>query len=138
MVRELAIIYKTKKGNNMPEPITLGTGALIWEYALKPIADSIKKEYGDETKKLLKSGIEKVFEKLPFQKKELEVIEAEIVDTDIVTLTDKNKFLEFIQNNQQIADILNEASKREPNIHVVIEKSYNEILIDGNNNSITF
>jgi len=53
-------------------------------------------------------------------------------------LIDKSKFLEFIQNNQQIADILNEAIKREPNINVVIEKSYNEILIHGNNNSINF
>ena len=122
----------------MPEPITLGTGALIWEYALKPITDSIKKEYGEETKKLLKSGIEKAFEKLPFKKKELEVIETEIIDTDVTTLTDKSKFLDFVQNNQQIADILNEAIKREPNISIVIEKSYNEILIDGNNNSITF
>lgn len=122
----------------MPEPITLGAGALIWEYALKPIADSIKKEYGEETKKLLKSGIEKAFEKLPFQKKELEVIEAEIIDADVTTLTNKSEFLEFIQDNHQIADILNEVSKREPNINIVIEKSYNEILIDGNNNSINF
>jgi len=137
-MRELVIIYKTKKGKTMAEPITLGAGALIWEYGLKPIADSIKKEYGEETKKLLKSGIEKVFEKLPFYKKEVEIIEAEIIDTDVITLTDKSKFLEFIQNNQQIVDILNEANNREPNISVVIEKSYNEILIDGNNNSITF
>ena len=122
----------------MPEPITLGTGILIWEYALKPIADSIKKEYGEESKKLLKSGIEKAIGKLPFQKKELEIIEAEIIDTDVITLTDKSKFLEFIENNQQIADILNEASTREPNISIVIEKSHNEFLIDGNNNSITF
>lgn len=122
----------------MPEPITLGAGALIWEYAVKPVVKSIEKEYGEETKKLLKSGIGRVFEKLPFQKKELEVIEAEIIDTDLTTLTNKSKFLKFIAENQEIANILNEVSKREPNINISIEKSYNEILIDGSNNSITF
>ncbi len=90
----------------MPEPITLGAGALIWEYAVKPVANSIKKEYGEETKKLLKSSIGKVFDKLPFKRKELEVIEAEIVDADIEVLTDEKKFLDFIQNNIQIENSL--------------------------------
>lgn len=86
----------------MPEPVTLGAGALIWEYAVKPVAKSIEKEYGEETKKLLKTGIGKVFDKLPFKRNELEVIEAEIVDADIEVLTDEKKFLAFIQNNIQI------------------------------------
>jgi len=106
----------------MPEPITLGTGALIWEYALKPITDSIKKEYGEETKKLLKSGIEKAFEKLPFNKKELEVIETEIIEADITILSDEKKFLEFLKNNKQISDVIIESNSRNKNIDIKIEK----------------
>ena len=122
----------------MPEPVTIGVGILTWEYGVKPVLDSVKKEYGEETKKLIKSGLSKAWEKLPFTKQEQEVIEAEIVDVDVEVLSDEKKFLEFIENNNQIQDLMNEVIKREPNINIVIEKSYNEILIDGSNNSITF
>jgi len=122
----------------MPEPVTIGVGILTWEYGVKPVLDSVKKEYGEETKKLIKSGLSKVWEKLPFTKQEQEVIEAEIVDIDVEVLSDEKKFLEFIQNNDHIQELMKEVTKREPNINIVIEKSYNEILIDGSNNSITF
>jgi hypothetical protein len=62
----------------MAEPITMTLSALLWEYGLKPIADSIKKEYGDETKKLLKSSLQKAFKMLSLQPKEQKIIEAEI------------------------------------------------------------
>ncbi|WP_456373845.1 hypothetical protein [Methanocaldococcus sp.] len=120
----------------MPEPITLGTGALIWEYALKPIADSIKKEYGEETKKLLKSGIEKAFEKLSFQKKELELIEAEIVKADADILTDESKFLEFFKNNKQISDVIIESNSRNKNIDIKVEKGVG--YIDTMNGDMNF
>ena len=100
----------------MPEPITLGASALIWEYALKPIADDIKKEYGAEAKKLLKSGMEKALSKLPFQKSELEVIEAEIIKADTAILTDEKKFLEFFENNKQISDVIIESNSRNKTI----------------------
>jgi predicted nucleotide-binding protein (sugar kinase/HSP70/actin superfamily) len=90
----------------MAEPITLTMGALIWEYGLKPIADSIKKEYGDESKKLLKSGMEKVFNKLSLKKEEQEIIEAEIIEADVDVLSDEKRFLEFIQNNSKIPNDL--------------------------------
>ena len=120
----------------MPEPITLGAGALIWEYALKPIADSIKKEYGEETKKLLKSGIGKALEKLPFQKKELEAIEAEIVEADKVILTNKSKFLEFFEKNKQISDVVIEANSRNKNIDIKVEKGVG--YIETMNGDISF
>ena len=95
----------------MAEPITsLTIGALLWEYALKPIADSIKKEYGDETKKLLKSYMTKAFEKLPLPKKETELIEAEIIEADSDILSNQDKFLEYIQNNQNIKNILKQTT----------------------------
>jgi NAD kinase len=89
----------------MAEPITMTLSALLWEYGLKPIADSIKKEYGDETKKLLKSSLKGAFEKLSLQPKEQELIEAEIIEADIDVLSDQDRFLEFIQDNQNIKNI---------------------------------
>ena len=120
------------------ESATFGLGALAWEYGLKPIVDSLKKEYGETVKIQLKNGLSKAFEKLPFKKNELEIIEAEIIEADVSVLEDKENFFKFIQENTQIQELMNEVRQREPNINVVIEKSYNEILIDGNNNSISF
>ena len=120
------------------EPVSIGLGALAWEYGVKPVVDSLKKEYAETVKVQLKNGLSKAFDKLPFLKYELEIIEAEIVDADVTVLTNENKFLDFIQSNTQIQELMSEVSKRDPNINIVIEKSYNEILIDGSNNSITF
>jgi len=100
----------------MPEPITVGIGALIWKIAIEPVVESIEKEYGDEAKKLLKSGMEKALAKLPFQKKELEIIEAEILEADMAILTDENKFLEFFKNNKQISDVIIESNSRNKTI----------------------
>ena len=122
----------------MAEPITMTIGALIWEYALKPIADSIKKEYGDETKKLLKKSLNSAFHKLPFVKKEQEVIEAEIIEADIDILRNQDSFLEYLQKNSKIEELLKSIEKREPNINTIIKNSYNEIKIDGSHNSISF
>jgi len=120
----------------MPEPITSVAAALIWEYALKPVADSIKKEYGEETKELLKSGIEKALKKLAFQKKELEVIEAEIIKTNITILTDENKFLEFLKQNKQINDVIIESNSRNKNTDIKVEKGIG--YIETMNGDISF
>ncbi len=120
----------------MAEPASTAIGLLIWEYALKPTVDSIKKEYGDETKKLLKSGIKKAFGKLPFQKKELEIIETEIINTDIEVLTNQKKFLSFLENNRQINDVLVEVKNRNKNIDIKVEKGVG--YIDIMNGDISF
>ncbi len=120
------------------EPVSIGLGGLAWEYGLKPVVDSIKKEYGESAKTQLKAGLAKVFDKLPFKKSELEIIEVEIVDAGQEVLTDKKKFLDFMQDNARIQELMNKVIKREPDINIVIEKSHNDILIDGNNNSIIF
>jgi len=99
-----------------------GIGVLVWEHAVKPIAKSIEKEYADKTKDLLKRGLEQVFNKLLLQKKEIEAIEAEIIDTDIETLLDKKKFLKFFENNKQIGDVLIETNSRNKNIDIKVEK----------------
>jgi len=90
----------------MAEPISMGAGVLLWEYAIKPIADSIKKEYGEESKKLLKEHLSKVWDKLPFSKTEQEVIEAEICEADRDVLGDKDKFISYIESNSKIPNKL--------------------------------
>ena len=90
----------------MAEPIIMTTGALLWEFVLKPIADSIKKEYGDETKKLLKNSLKEAWQKLPFSKQEIELIEAEIIEADIEVLSDEKRFLEYIENSSKIPNEL--------------------------------
>jgi len=120
----------------MPEPISIGIGLALWEYAVKPVVDSAKKEYGESLKEKLKDSVKTVLSKLPFKKNELEVIEAEIIDNEDSLLSDKDRFLEFINNNRNISQIIESINQREPNIN--IEKAFNNIKIDGNNNSISF
>ena len=102
----------------MPEPITMSAGALIWEFVLKPIADSIKKEYGDETKKLLKESLNKAWDKLPFSKEEQEIIEAEIIKADSETLSNKEKFLEYLQENRTVR-------------YITAGNYYEKIIVEG-------
>ncbi len=106
----------------MPEPVSIGVGVLTWEYAVKPIVDSIKKEYGEEAKKLLKQNFHKAIAKLPFKMQEAEVIEAEILNADQSILTDEKKFLDFFQNNEQINKIMIEVNKRESNLNIQVDK----------------
>jgi len=89
------------------EPVSTTISVLVCEYALKPIADSIKREYGDETKKLLKGLVNNVLTKEKLDSKAMEVIEAEIVEADIEVLSDKDKFLAFMANNHKIKTIEN-------------------------------
>lgn len=120
----------------MPEPISIGIGLALWEYAVKPVVDSAKKEYGESLKEKLKGSVKTALSKLPFKKNELEVIEAEIIDNEDSLLSDKDRFLEFINSNQNISQIIESINQREPNIN--IEKAFNDIKIDGDNNSISF
>jgi len=120
----------------MPEPISIGIGLSLWEYAVKPVVDSAKKEYGESLKEKLKGSVKIALSKLPFKKNELEVIEAEIIDNEDSLLSDKDRFLEFINSNQNINQIIESINQREPNIN--IEKAFNDIKIDGDNNAISF
>jgi len=94
----------------MSEPISMSVGALIWEFVLKPIADSIKKEYGDETKKLLRDSLNKAWNKLPFSPKEKEIIEVEIIEADSEILKNRDKFIEYITNNPKIPNDIKQNS----------------------------
>ena len=114
------------------EPITI----VIWEYGIKPILDNLKKEYGEEGKKLIKSGLSKAWQNIPFTKQEQEVIEAEIVGIDVEILSDEKKFLEFLENNKKINDILIEVNNRNKNIDIKVEKGVG--YIETMNGNISF
>ena len=88
------------------EIISSSIAVLVWEYALKPIADSIKKEYGDESKKLLKSLVSNVLSNEKIEPKELEIIEAEILNAPADILSDREKFLEYIEGNKNIPNVI--------------------------------
>jgi len=120
----------------MAEPISIGIGVALWEYTVKPVIDSAKKEYGESVKEKFKSSVKTALSKLPFKQNEIEVIEAEIIKIDNSLLSNKEKFLEFISNNQNINQIMRNINQRESNIN--IEKAFNDIKIDGDNNSISF
>ena len=118
------------------EPIsTVGIGALVWEHAVKPIVKSIEKEYGDKTKELLKTRLEKVFSKLALPKKEIKVIEAEIINVDADTLLDREKFLKFLANSKQVGGVLIESNSSN-NIDIKVEKGVG--YIDTLNGDISF
>lgn len=115
------------------EPITAAIlGSVLWENLGQPVLDKAKEQYSE---KVLEK-IDGVLAKLPFKKKELELIEAEIIDADIGLLTDKKNFIEFIQNNQKINEILSEVNKREQNINIKVEKGIG--YIDTMNGDISF
>jgi len=120
----------------MAEPVSIGIGLALWEYAVKPIVDSAKKEYGENIKEKLKSSVNTALSKLPFKQNEIELIEAEIIKNEDSLLLNKDTFLEFINNNKNISQIIENINQREPSIS--IEKAFNDIKIDGNNNSISF
>ncbi|MEA1954352.1 MAG: hypothetical protein U9O24_08180 [Campylobacterota bacterium] len=115
------------------EPMSIGIGALVWESAIKPIVSSFQKEYTEEIKKLIKSGLKKAFSKIPLQKKELELIETEVLNEDLTILEDKKQFLEFFEKNKYINDILIEANSRNKNIDITVEKGVGYIQkMNGN------
>lgn len=120
----------------MAEQVSIGIGLALWEYVVKPIVDSAKDEYGENVKGKLKSVVKKFLHKLPFEKNELEIIEAEILEIDDKLFSNKDKFLGYINDNQNINQIMEIINGREENLN--IEKSFNDVKIDGDNNQISF
>jgi len=119
------------------EPISITAITLaIWEYSVNPVVKSIEKEYSEVVKKKLKSGLGKILTKFSFNKNEREVIEAEIINTNVENLIDKEHFLEFLKNNKQIRDIFIEVKNRNKNINISVEKGVG--YIEKNYGDINF
>ena len=115
------------------EPITAAIlGSVLWDNLGQPVLDKAKEKYSE---KVLEK-IDAVLVKLPFKKKERELIEAEIMNADKKLLTDKKNFIEFIQNNQRINEVLSIVNKREQSININVEKGIG--YIDKMNGDISF
>lgn len=100
------------------EPITTAIiGMFIWENLGQPILEKAKDEYAGQ----LLGKLESALKNIPFNKKDLEVLEAEIVTADNDILTDKDKFLEYIQNNPKIHELIANINKRET-INIKVDK----------------
>jgi hypothetical protein len=92
------------------EPITTAIiGMFIWENLGQPILEKAKDEYAGQ----LLGKLESALKNIPFKKKDLEVLEAEIVTANDDVLSDKDKFLEYIQNNPKIQELITDINKRE-------------------------
>lgn len=100
------------------EPISTAIiGTLIWENLGKPVLEKAKSAYAGQ----MLGKLETVLERMPFKKKDLEVLEAEIVTADDNVLSDKDKFLEYIQNNPKIHELIADINKRET-INITVGK----------------
>ena len=86
------------------------TSLLIWEYGLKPVVDSVKKEYGEVTKNLLKEGLAKVWQRVSLSLEDKALLEAEILEADVLVLRDKEKCLDYLNNNKTIQNIINQTT----------------------------
>lgn len=92
------------------EPISAGIiGIFIWENLGQPILEKAKDEYAGQ----LLGKLESALKNIPFKKKDLEVLEAEIVTANDDVFSDKDKFLEYIQNNPKIHELIVDINKRE-------------------------
>lgn len=100
------------------EPISAGIiGMFIWENLGQPILEKAKDEYAGQFLVKLESALKNI----PFKKKDLEVLEAEIVTADNDVLTNKEKFLEYIQNNPKIHELIADINKQ-VTINIKVEK----------------
>ena len=101
------------------EPITTAIiGKIIWDNLGQPILDKTKEKYAD---KLLEK-IDNTLSRLPFKKEQLQIIEAEIINTGVEILSSENQFLEFINNNQKIIEILEELNNTKQDINIKVDK----------------
>jgi len=87
------------------EPITVTTtilSVLLWEALGEPLVDKVKEKYSEKVVEALS--------KLDFTKEDKEIIEAEIINCDQEILENKDKFLEYIEQNPKIQNVLKQNS----------------------------
>ncbi|MCG3689372.1 hypothetical protein [Aliarcobacter butzleri] len=115
------------------EPITtVLVGKILWDNLGQPLLDKAKERYAEEFLR----KIETTLSKIPFNKQELEIIEAEIINTDNETFNDEKSFLQYIENNQKIVEVVKQLNQREPNINIQVEKGIG--YIHTNTGDISF
>ncbi|HIP11850.1 MAG TPA: hypothetical protein EYG73_03925 [Arcobacter sp.] len=112
------------------EPITtIQVGKIIWDNLGQPLLDKAKEKYAEE----FLGKIDNVLSAIPFKKQELKIIETEIIHAEIDTFKDEKSFLEYIDNNQKIIEVLKLLNEREPNINIQVEKGIGYIHTNTGN-----
>ena len=113
------------------EPVTaVAVGKLLWDYFGKPILDSAKEQYGDKILEKLDGALSK----FKFKRKELEVIEAELVEADKEVFQDEKSLITFLENNEKINEVLKQLNKRGSNINIKVKKGVGYIEKAGDIN----
>jgi hypothetical protein len=85
------------------EPITTTIlSVILWEALGEPLVDKVKETYSEKVVEALS--------KLDFNKKDTEIIEAEIVNCDQKILENKDKFLEYVEQNPKIQNVLKQST----------------------------
>lgn len=115
------------------EPISAAVvGKILWDNLGQPVLEKAKEQYAEKFLEKFNSALSK----LPFKKKELEVIAAEIINAKIENVNDEKKFLMFMETNQKIVEVLSEVNQREKNININVGKGVG--YIDTMNGDMNF
>ena len=89
---------------------TTALGITLWEYLGKPIVDKIKDKYSEQM-------IVSALSILKIKGNDKKIIEAELLKCDEGILTNKTKFLKFINENKQIEELLKQENYTNITIH---------------------
>ncbi|CAA6809325.1 MAG: Unknown protein [uncultured Sulfurovum sp.] len=97
------------------EPVTATfLSVILWEALGEPLVDKVKERYSEKVMEALS--------KLNFNKKDAEIIEAEIMKWDQEVLENKDKFSKYIEQNSEIQNVLKQSS------YIFNEKIYGNII----------
>jgi len=97
------------------EPITTTIlSVILWEALGEPIMDKVKEKYSERVIEALS--------KLPFSKEDKDIIEVEIIKCDNEILENKDKFLEYVELNPKIQNVLKQTT------YTFNEKIYGNII----------
>jgi len=97
---------------------TTALGIVLWETLGKPIVEKVQEKYSEQ----VVSKVGEALSKLPFSKKDKEIIEAEIVKCNQEVIEDKYRFLEYIEQNPKIQNILKQ------NTYTFNDKVYGNVI----------
>ena len=85
-------------------------GIKLWEYLGKPIVDKAIDKYSEQM-------LDSVLSILNIKDNDKKIIEAELLKCDKDILTNKTKFLKFINENKQIEELLKQENYTNITIH---------------------
>jgi hypothetical protein len=97
---------------------TAALAKFLWDTLGQPVLNKAKEQYSE----IALDKLDNVLSRIGFNGKEQKLIKSEIENADLEIWTDERRFLEFIQKNKQINEILVRVNKRETNININVTK----------------